>query len=454
MRALYDTVLECLDWRYSAAIVGLIKYFNFSNELYEKIEYEQDEDSISFNQEDITMERYFAFVEEYYKEDMFHKKVEEQLFYTEFDENSIKLVNELLRKNTIMQTIFGKTKFDGTNKKIILNAIEENRQTIVQKTFLYKKNMYSNFCNNTLFGKEGQPHCRLVGYNIDEGRKSKSNAYLFNNSLFVGNDRLEFDFIPFAFTNTYDAFFINNNFDIKTLYHTNDYMQRRIKEEKVQSNVMETLFQEMMASAEFLDYDVEVIVKSRDKEFFESLYIRKAAVEKLKELKKMEGLKGIDFPVKITDDYYIPIGSEVIHHILNDLKVDSLIYFLLKEDEKKKNRKFSYQFAIKKLISVNQIIKGEESMTEQMKSAYRSAIVCTKELTRQNKENKIKSYKQKLISAMVAEDYDRVNIVLLQLSEASDTPFAFMYDLFEDFERNKEIALTFINTLGYKGKEE
>ena len=271
MGVLYDTVLECLDWRYSAAIVGLIKYFNFTNEDYKKIEYEQDGDSISFNQEDIIMERYLAFVEDYYKEDMYHKKVEELLFYSEFDENTIKVVNELLRGNKVMKDVFGKIKFDGTNKENILKRIEDNRKTIIQETFRNKKNLYSNFCNKILLGEEGQAHCRLVGYNIDEGRKSKSTAYLFNNSLFVGNDRLEFDFIPFAFTNTYDAFFINNNMDIEVLCHTNQYIQRKIKEEDVQRNVMETLFQEIMVSAEFLNYDVEVIVKSSDKEFFESL---------------------------------------------------------------------------------------------------------------------------------------------------------------------------------------
>lgn len=447
----YDTVLECIDWRYSATIVGLIKYFNFSNEVYEKIQYEQGEESISFHQEDISMERYLAFVEEFYKEDMFHKKVEEQLFYSEFDETAIKQINEWLRGNKVMKDVFGKLKFDGTNKDIILKTIEDNRQTIVQETFRNKKNLYCNFCNKTLLGEEEQPHCRLVGYNVDEGRKSKSTAYLFQNSLFVGKDRLEFDFIPFAFTNTYDAFFINNNMDIDTLFHTNQHIQQRIKKENIQSNVMEILFEEMMVSAEFLDYDVEVIVKSRDREFFESLYIRKSAIDKLK---KLENLKGISFSVKVTDDYYIRIGSEVIHHILNDLKVDSLIYFLLKEEEKKKGGEFSYRFATQKLITVNQIIKEEDAMTEQMKGAYSSAISCTRKLASENKENKIKSYKQKLISAIVAEDYDRVNIVLLQLSEFSDTPFTFMYDLFEDFEQNKEIALTFINTLGYKGKEE
>jgi len=225
------------------------------------------------------MERYLAFVEEYYKEDMFHKKAEEQLFYSEFDENAIKSINELLRGNKVMKDVFGKTKFDGTNKEIILKMIEDNRQRIIQETFRNKKNLYSNFCNKTLLGEEEQPHCRLVGYNIDEGRKSKSTAYLFQNNLFVGKDRLEFDFIPFAFTNTYDAFFINNNMSIELLYKTERDIQRKIKEDKVQSNVMEILFQEMMASEEFLDYDVEVIVKSRDKEFFETLYIRKAAVK-------------------------------------------------------------------------------------------------------------------------------------------------------------------------------
>lgn len=446
---LYDTILECIDWRYSAAIVGLIKYFNFSNDMYEKIQYEQGEEFISFHQEDIFMERYLAFVEEYYKEDMFHKKVEEQLFYSKFDEDAIKQINEWLRGNKVMQDVFGKLKFDGTNKDTILKTIENNRQIIVQETFRYKK--YVNFCHKTLLGEEEQPHCRLVGYNVDEGRKSKSTAYLFQNNLFVGKDRLEFDFIPFAFTNTYDAFFINNNMNIETLYHTNQHIQRKIKEEHTQDNVMEVLFEEMMVSAEFLDYDVEVIVKSRNKKFFESLYIRKSAIDKLK---KLENLKGISFSIKVTEDYYLPIGSEVIHCILNDLKVDSLIYFLLKEEEKKKGGEFSYQFAIQKLITVNQIIKEEAAMTEQMKGAYKSAISCTEKLTSQNKENKIKSYKQKLISAIVVEDYDRVNVVLLQLSEYSETPFPFLYDLFEDFEQNKEIALTFINTLGYKGKEE
>ena len=328
---LYDTVLECLDWRYSAAIVGLVKYFNFTNEQYDKIEYEPGKESISFRQEDITMERYLAFVEEYYKEDMLHKKVEEKLFYSEFDKDAIKSVNEWLAGNTVMKKVFGKLKFDGSNKEEILKTIEDNRQTIIRETFINKKNLYSNFCNKTLFGEEEQPHCRLVGYNVDEGRKSKSTAYLFDNSLFVGNDRLEFDFIPFAFTNTYDAFFINNNMDIQTLCHTNRDIQRKIKEDKLQNNVMEILFQEIITSSDFLDYDVEVIVKSRDKDFFESLYVRKSAINKLKKLKN---LKGISFSVKITDDYYMRIGSEVIHCILNGLKVDSLIYFLIKEEEK------------------------------------------------------------------------------------------------------------------------
>ena len=448
----FDTKLECTDWRSGASIYGLVKFFEA-----EGIDYQKDDEYLYFNKEDIVEEKYLHFVEEYYQEDMLHKKVENILFYSEFSDEQIKAVNDALVGNTIMKKVFGKTRFDGTNKEQILKIIEDNRQEIIKETFRNKKNLYANFCNTTLLGAEEQPHCRLVGYNVDENRKSKSVAYAFDANSFVGTDRLEYDFIPVAFTNTYDSFFINNNMNIETLIQTNNELKIAIKESQKEKETrvtpMEILFQEMIKSGEFLDYDVEIIKKSRDKSFFETLYIRKDAVRKLKELKN---LNGINFSVKITDEYYINIGEEVINRILNDQIVDSLIYLLLKEEQKRKKGGFSYYLSIKKLIRVNRLIKKkkeEDLVTGEMKGAYKRAIECTGKLKEQNKENKIRSYKQKLISAMVAEDYDRVNIVMLQLSEFSGVAFPFMYNLFEDFEGNKEIALTFINTLGYEGKE-
>lgn len=64
--------------------------------------------------------------------------------------------------------------------------------------------------------------------------------------------------------------------------------------------------------------------------------------------------------------------------------------------------------------------------------------------------NKVTSYKQKLISAISLKDYDRVQIVLIQLSSYSNVKMDFLVDLFSDFQKNKNLAYTFINALGTK----
>ena len=80
-----------------------------------------------------------------------------------------------------------------------------------------------------------------------------------------------------------------------------------------------------------------------------------------------------------------------------------------------------------------------------MKGAYAAAKEVKKIFKQRKAENKINSYKQKLISALTFKDYDRFNEVLLQLSAYSGIPFNFAYDLFEDFDQNKNIAYTFVN---------
>ena len=49
---------------------------------------------------------------------------------------------------------------------------------------------------------------------------------------------------------------------------------------------------------------------------------------------------------------------------------------------------------------------------------------------------------------MTFEDYDRFCDILLNLSNYADEPFDFAYDLFEDFEKNMDIAYAFVNALG------
>lgn len=62
-------------------------------------------------------------------------------------------------------------------------------------------------------------------------------------------------------------------------------------------------------------------------------------------------------------------------------------------------------------------------------------------------KNKVIGYRNKLISCLTFKDYDRFCTVLLQLSAYSTVSFGFAYDLFENFEENKNLAYTFVNAL-------
>lgn len=75
-------------------------------------------------------------------------------------------------------------------------------------------------------------------------------------------------------------------------------------------------------------------------------------------------------------------------------------------------------------------------------------------LNNRNQKNKIDSYRTKLISCMIFKDYDRFNQILLQLSNYSDVPFDFAYDLFEKFELNKDVAYSFVNALRVRNSQD
>lgn len=436
METIYDSKLECLDWRHSAAILGLILYFKFENREYDRVDFRQNRDSIEYNRSDIKQSRYLAFAEDFFQNDMLHIEVEGRLRREEFDEEQIKAVNDKLSGNTVMKRVFSKVKFDGSNKQQILDLINDNREQIIYETFKNKKNLYANFCNTNLFLREEQPYCRLLGYNIDVGRKSRSISYNFDANTFVAVDMPEFDFIPFAFSNTYDSLFINNNSSIENLVKTNRELIRIIEGERSEEsngNAKTALFKGIITSAEFIDYDVEVIVKNREDAYFQSMFIRKEAIQIFKSI---GDLKAFSISYKVNENYYIHIQEEIIHCILNQLVTDNLIEMLLKSEG-------NYSYLISRLILVNLKIKGVDSMTDGMKGAF----ACAKKVTKKIEKNKVSAYKKKLISAVVAEDYGRACDILLQLSSYSEISFGFAYDLFEDFEKNKELAYTFINAL-------
>ncbi len=429
---IFDYEIETSDWRYNAAIVGLIKYFNFlSNSRREEKKglYEINEDTIKYNSKKITEENYLLFVEDYFKSGMHHKVIEDLVSREELTKEQIELLNAKLKANSIMKSIFGKISYSEENKEEILKKINENRLTLIKDTYIKGKSLYSNFMNEGALFKEKDKVCRIVGYYIDVPKKGKSIAYNWNFNTYEAIDDPIFDFIPFAFSKTYEAFFINNNCLVENLIKSNNLIAHS-------DNPRETLFDKLKESSEFIDFDVEVIVKNRDNNYYDTLYIRKSAIKVFQNLKNY---KGIQFRcVKGTETIYME--KQIVDRILNGIKLDSIIEILLKST-------INYSYNIKTLIEANILIYGGDNMDSQMKSAYKAAKTVLQVIP----ENKVNSYKQKLISSVTFKDYDRFCEVLLQLSSYSGVTFNFAYDLFEDFEENKNIAYTFINALNKEG---
>ena len=69
-------------------------------------------------------------------------------------------------------------------------------------------------------------------------------------------------------------------------------------------------------------------------------------------------------------------------------------------------------------------------------------------------KNKINSYRQKLISALCFNDQDKFYDILMNMAAYLDMSFDFAYDLFDDFDKNKNVAYAFINALNDEQDEQ
>ena len=449
--------LEPFDWRYSAAIVGLQKYLEWLGT--EETELIITEDTLEYNRKYLNKSEFLKFAEYYFKDDMHHIEIENKLKEKNPTEDQINIVNEKMKANTILKNKFKKIKFDGHNQDEIQNIIDQNREEIICETFRNKNNLYKNYCNPNQLFKDKQECCRLNGYYIDMPKKGKSISYAFDKSNYLGNDIPEFDFIPFAFSGCREKFFINDNVDLNRLQKTNNQWTRTVKsqmEEAKQKNERvntKRIFIDCLIEAkDFLQSDIEIIVKKPERAYFETLYLRKESLEILKNMKSY--YKAFCFSIKISDDYWINILNEVFDAVVNFTLLDNLINKLLKD-----SREGGNSYAISKLLKVNvEIKKGDEKMKNTMKAAF----ACAKQIVDKKDGNKprvsdtkLKSYCTKLINAIILDDYDQFQKILINLSNYAEVPCGFAYDLFEDFEGNKEIAYTFVNSLNrYKNNNQ
>lgn len=447
----YDTLLQPTDWRFAAAVVGLCKYFDYFGIDY-KVLYDVEEkpdnyihgfDGIIYKSEDITEEKYLEFAENYFEKYMTHKNILNILKSQEFSEEQIKLVNDLVKSKTVLKGLLGKTKFDGTNKDVFISTIEENRAEIIKSIFKNGNNLYKNYCNERLIFTEDNSTCRLRGYNVDKDRKTSNLGFCFSKESFESNDILEFDFIPFAFSNSdmRETYFVNNNFSVKSLTQTNYAFSNQLSstENKDDKNKLMLVLQN---SKDYISYDVEIISKSQDKAYYETFFVRLERLKKLRELSR----KSLNFVKKINDDYWFNLEKEVYMRCLNNVFLDDVILMMLKFYFDDNAVKGYIKSRTDMLIDINVSWKGNEIMDE-IKSAKSCGFLTSKKLIEMKSSNKINSYKQKIISALCAHDYDRAKEIILSLSAYVGMEFSFFYTFLENAEENKDLAFAFASAL-------
>ena len=165
----FSTSIEPSDWRFSAAIVGMIRYFEFNNIAYglegRKLLY-------NFNDVDITkdsiQEKYLPFVEHRFAD------------------------------------------------------IFDNKEKSTEEVFKRSWKGYSRFCQTSKYNSSPGEVCRLLGFYVDTNRKTKSLGFNFDKNAATFTDYMEFDYIPFAFSRGHESAFINSNFRVSDLITNNN----------------------------------------------------------------------------------------------------------------------------------------------------------------------------------------------------------------------------------------
>lgn len=461
----FNRVIEPSDWRYSAAIVGMKRYFDYHENSYflsGRRMYYKYEDICN---DELHNQMYYEFAQEYFRDKMHHLKIIEILDKNSLSDLDVKDINEKLGANTIMKKIFKGIKVDKDvreeQKNNILKLIEERKYEIIKDTYCHGISTYRKFINTSkLRGDKGEV-CRLLGFYVDTGRKTKSISFGFDKDKRVSNDELEFDFIPFAFTKGRESIFINNNSDLNTLNVTNDQIKYYLEDVSNNISSWNTVFYSQSRSSIFNEFDVEVIKKKLETDYYESLIVRKNSIKIFEELVKnnrnANNVTSLDISlqkkIKLSDNYTINIMEEVTESIINNIYLDEWIEFVMKWNEKQENHD---NYIINNLININVLmyfnsenskLGGNMENKNYLFNAKKSATKTVQYLKNNSGENKIKGYRQRLTNVLIAKDYDRFVEILLQLSSYSEISYPFLHTLISNFEENKNLAYAFVNSL-------
>lgn len=344
--------------------------------------------------------------------------------------------------DSFYEKFFENKRFDGSNKDYFISAIYEKRYEMITHLYKYKLNLYGNYCNKNRLYTDKNKVCRIKGYDVDNSKKTNILGFCFSKESFDANDILEFDFIPFAFSNPdmRETYFVNNNFSVETLVNTNRAFSEQLSntEGKGDKNKLLLVLQN---SKDYISYDVEIISKSQSKDYYETFFVR---LDRLKLLRNLSE-KMLNYYYS-TNNYTLILQSEVYYRCLNNVLLDDVILRMLKLYFIDTNNRRKIRANTDVLIQINVSWKGIVNM-DKLYSAKKCGNKVSQKLISLNSENTIISYRHKLTSSLCVHDYDRVKDILLKLYDCVGIDFPFMYDFFENAEGNKDVVYMFVSGL-------
>ena len=276
----YNRCLELTDWRFSATAVGLIRFCDFHD-----IDCYKTKRKLFYNFEDVDLtddevkKNYLIFAEDWFAHLMHHRMLMDLYNKANISKEDEKKINEKFVANTIMKKVFKGIKYGNIDVVEIQNRIDNNRFDIILNTFVNSMNGYRKFENTSCFGKLPQERCRLLGFYVDIGRKTKSLGFNFDKKAANSIDCMEFDFIPFAFSKGRESIFVNNNSSIRNLLESNDRAQSYYDNLTDKNASWNTIFYSYLRSSKLIKQNVEIILKNIDNDYFETVMVREQAIE-------------------------------------------------------------------------------------------------------------------------------------------------------------------------------
>lgn len=469
----FDVMIVPSDWRYSASIVGLVRFMEYFMLPHTIEEHEVpgqgfSDQALLFQRDDITEERYLQFVEHCFSAELQPCILEHYLCQVdvEFTAEDVKTINELLngvQATTLMKKIFAKQKYTPEKREYLLQLLLQHKTELIKETYRNKRSLYYNFANPNSLGKEAGDACRLNGYYVDMPKKGKSQGYGFDKNRMDSEDSRFFDFIPFAFTGGRQTFFWNNSVDIQAMVAANKELQREMKHMKDKAeennekvNELRVFWQFITQLMERRSFNVEVITKVQDEDCFKTLFIRKKSADILKTLrtKTKSGKMAYDslswsYPLR-DGKIWINFQQITMNAIMNLAVFDNWIEYFLQESARIKDSR-RFRAVLYQWIRLNILLRvqKEDAAMEQKKIASNVYIArrCAAAVSHKLPENKVNSYRTKLTSSLIYHDYERFCDTLLQLSNYTKLPFDFSYSLFTDFEGHKDVAYAFVEAL-------